>query len=309
MNKPPEVCNPEVAPRKAETRVSASRYFPVRCGLGAAALLLMAVALRWGAAPAFERLPAAYSAETGYSAKLTSRQTPTSPAEECESIVRRHEQTLTCGEKQSVIQGDMQWSTTAGVMIFETLNTYGVDRNGRQNLAEYGNEKREGQYLFPPHTAKQPYKLWDPVYAGPRSATFDHVAKFHGVEVFVFKTLADGVDETAGFVSLPGFPDKYHGLSYGNGRYWIEPVSGFAVNHEDSGTSYFVDAKTGERVGGPIAQWSQRFTPETIQAQVRLANATRRWICALELWLPLASGAAGLIVGAAGIRAWRESDG
>jgi hypothetical protein len=70
-----------------------------------------------------------------------------------------------------------------------------------------------------------------------------------------------------------------------------------------------VDAKTGERVGGPIAQWSQRFTPETIQAQVRLAKATRRWVRALEIWLPLASGAAGLIVGAAGIRAWRESDG
>jgi len=52
----------------------------------------------------------------------------------------------------------------------------------------------------------------------------------------------------------------------------------------------------------------QRFTPETIEAQVRLAKATRRWMRALEIWLPLASGVAGLILIAAGIRAWRESD-
>jgi hypothetical protein len=33
-------------------------------------------------------------------------------------------------------------------------------------------DDRTGQYLFPPHTGKGMYGLWDPIYAGPYVATF-----------------------------------------------------------------------------------------------------------------------------------------
>ena len=260
----------------------------------------MAALLRWWLAPAFELLPTDYVAETSYSAKLWSRQTISSAAEESESIVRRRDETLTSRDGHSIIQGDSHWLTSAGVVFFETVNLYGVDRSNRQNMAGYGNADRSGQYLFPPNIEKKRYGLWDPDYAGPRVVTFDHVDKFRGVTVYVFNSLADGIDETTGFESLPDVPEKYHALSYGKGRLWIEPISGVVVDWEDAGMSYFVETKTGERVGEPMARWSAHYTAETIKAQLQRATAAHGWIRALEVWLPLTFAAAGLIWIAAG---------
>jgi Porin PorA len=268
---------------------------PHRFWLGTAALWLIAAILRWSVAPAFELLPTDYVGETSYTGKLWSRQTVLSAPEESESGVRRRDQTLTCRDGHAIIQGDAHWLTPAGVVIFETLNLYGVDRNNRQNLAGYGNEDRSGQYLFPPHLEKKKYRLWDPDYAGPRFLTFDHVDQLRGIKVYVFNSLADGIDETAGFESLPDVPDKYHALSYGRGRFWIEPLSGIVVDYQDEGTSFFIGTKTGERVGEPMARWSARYTVETINAQLHLATAMRGRMLALELWLPLIFIAAGVI--------------
>jgi hypothetical protein len=125
--------------------------------------------------------------------------------------------------------------------------------------------------------------------------TFDHVDQLRGIKVYVFNSLADGIDETAGFESLPDVPDKYHALSYGRGRFWIEPLSGIVVDYQDEGTSFFIGTKTGERVGEPMARWSARYTVETINAQLHLATAMRGRMLALELWLPLIFIAAGVI--------------
>jgi DUF3068 family protein len=130
--------------------------------------------------------------------------------------------------------------------------------------------------------------------------TFDHVDKLRGTKVYVFNSLAEGIDETAGFESLPDVPEKYHALSYGRGRFWIEPISGIVVDYEDEGTTYFVGAKTGERIDKPMARWSARYTAETIKAQLQLATAMRGRMRALELWLPLTFAAVGLIWMAAG---------
>jgi hypothetical protein len=272
-----------------------AHYLMNRCWLLAAVCWLTAALLRWGAAPAFEKLPADYVAETSYAATLRSRQTPSGPVEETQSIVRRRDQTLTGGEEDSIIQGDAHWLTKAGAVIFETLNIYGVDRRTRQNLAGYGNEERTGQYLFPPHVEKKTYGLWDPNYAGPSAVTFERVEQFHGVEVYVFNSVVNGLDESVGYAALPEVPEKYRALTYGHGRFWIEPVSGVVVDHEDNGVSYFVEPKTGAHVGELLNQWTERFTPETIAAQLRLATTTRRKMLALELWLPLAFAAAGVL--------------
>jgi hypothetical protein len=239
--------------------VNTSRNLPHRFWLGAAALWLMAALLRWWIAAALELRPTDYVAETSYTAKLWSRQTVLSAAEESESIVRRWDQTLTSRDRHSIVQGDAHWLTTAGVVIFETLNLYGIDRYNRQNLAGYGSEDRSGQYLFPPHVEKKQHGLW------------------------------------AGFESLPDVPEKYRALCYGKGPLWIEPVSGAVVDYEDAGRSYFIETKTGECVGEPMALWCARYAAETIKAQFRLATTMRGRMRALELWLPLTFATAGLI--------------
>lgn len=293
------------APGNWDYFVNILRFLPFRCWLGMAVFWLVAALLRWWAAPAFERLPADYLAETSYAAKFQFHYAPSSPAEESESIVRRRDQTLTSGPRHSIIQGDVHWASPTGVVLFETLNLYGVDRQNRQNLAGFGNKDRAGQYLFPPHTGKQRYGVWDPFYAGPLVATFDHVDQFRGLEVYVFNSVADGVDETDGFVSLPDVPEKYSALSYGKSRLWIEPVSGVVVNFEDAGTSYFVEPTTGRHVGEPIFLWTARYTPETINAQLKFATATRLRMLALEIWLPLTLAVAGLLWIALGFRGAR----
>ena len=265
------------------------------CWLGVALLWLLAGALRWGIAPFLEALPSDYAAETHYLGKARTHQSPTANAEEFESIIRRNDQVLTSADGRAMIQGDLHWLTPSGVVIFETINMYGVDRRTRENVTGYGNLDRSGQYLFPPHTEKKKYGFWDPNYAGPAVVTFDRAEEFRGIKVYVFNNLVDGIDETAGFTALPDVPSKYRALTFGQGRFWVEPLSGVVVNHEDGGTSYFVNAKTGRRVGQPIIQWTQHYTDETVDAQLRLARSTRRWMLGLEVWGPALLVVAGII--------------
>lgn len=265
------------------------------CWLGVVLLWLLAAVLRWEIAPFLEALPTDYAAETHYLGKARSHRSPTASAEEFESNIRRHDQALTSADGRAMIQGDLHWLTPSGMVIFETINLYGVDRRTRENVSGYGNLNRSGQYLFPPHTEKKTYGFWDPNYAGPAVATFDRIEAFRGIKVYVFNNRVDGIDETAGFTALPDVPSKYRASTFGQGRFWVEPLSGTVVNHEDGGTSYFVDAKTGRRVGQPIIQWTQRYTDETVEAQLQLARSTRRWMLALEVWGPVLLVLTGMI--------------
>jgi hypothetical protein len=241
----------------------------------------------------FERLPTDYVSETRYAAKSRSHQTPTSPAEEYESVIRRRDQTLSAGPDHVIIQGDIHWVTPSGVEMFEILNLYGVDRLTRKNLPGYGNEKRFGQFLFPPHTLKQKYDGWDPLYGGPRIATYDHEEKVEGLPVFVFNFVVDGIDETAGYSSLPDVPEKYQATTYGKGRIWVEPGSGVVVDYEETGVAYFVVPKTGEHIG-EISEWSDHYTPDTRAAQLQLAKTARWKMHALEIWIPIGLALVGM---------------
>ncbi|MFN2475382.1 MAG: porin PorA family protein [Chthoniobacterales bacterium] len=264
------------------------RHFVVGAGL-----CLLAALQYFVIAPRLERLPADYVAETKFAAKCRSHQTPTSPVEEFDTIVRRRDQTLISGPDHSIIQGDTHWVTPSGVVMFEVLSVYGVDRRTRENLPSYGNEDRSGLYLFPPHTRQQTYGQWDPMYAGPRVATFDRTEQRDGLPVYVFNFVAEGIDETSGYSSLPDVPERYRAITFGKGTLRVEPISGVIVGSEEEGTSYFVDPKTGAHVA-EIFQWSDRFTPETQAAQWQLARAQRWHFLALEIYLPAALVIAGL---------------
>ena len=257
------------------------------CGAGVVTLCLLAALLHWWVAPLLARLPSDYVADVAYLGQAETRLAPDGPAEIFQSVIRRHDQVLSGDDAHVMLQGNVHWLTPGGAVIFETLNLYGVDRHTRENLVGYGNLDRRGQYLFPPHTRKQGYILWDPNYAGPINLRFAAVENFRGVEVYVFFSSVDALDETAGFTSLPNVPQRYHASTYGRGKFWVEPVSGVVVNHEDSGTSYFTDARSGLRVGRPIIQWRQHYPPETISAQLKRAKAQRLWMRTLETGLPL----------------------
>ena len=249
----------------------------------------------------FGRLPADYVSETRYAAKCRSHQSPTSLAEEYESVIRRRDQTLSTGFDHAIIQGDMHWLTPSGVSIFEILNLYGVDRRTRRNLRGYGNQERFGQFLFPPHVSKRKYDVWDPLYVGPRVATFHHEESVEGLPVYVFSFVVDGIDETVGYSSLPDVPEKYRATTYAKGRICVEPNSGIVVDYEETGVSHFVDPKTGEHAG-EILEWSDHYTRDTRAAQLRLATREMWRMFALERGLPGALLLTGLVFAASGFQ-------
>lgn len=258
-----------------------------RLQFAAASLCAIAAAQYFWGASLLEKLPADFVSETRFQASCVFFPRPGAPAEAFDAIVRRRDQTLSSDATHSIIQGDTHWLTPEGVVVFETLNLYGVDRRTRENLPAYGNEKRSGQYLFPPDGSRKRFDIWDPFYAGPRVVTFDHAEQFGGLAVDVFNFSADGIDETSGYTALPDVPERYRATTYGSGKLWVEPVSGVVVDVTDRGISYYVDPTTGNHVA-EIYHWQDRYTPDTVAAQLHLARQTRLRYVALEIWLPLA---------------------
>jgi len=248
-------------------------------------------------------LPADYANETRYAADIRYRPSPTAEWQEYPLTARRVDQTLSVAGEVSIIQGEIHWTTEDGTPTYETLGLYGVDDYTRQNVPEYGDRERTGQFLFPPHLQPVTYTFWDPFYQGPRTATFVREDRFEGLTVYVFDYTATDIDDTAGSEFLPDVPERYRILSNGKGRLWIEPVSGVVVGFEDEGVSDFVDAVTGERVADQY-HWTDRYTPETQAAQIQLARSARLRILTLEDYLPIGLLAGGLLW--LGIGLWRR---
>jgi hypothetical protein len=292
----------------ASTKQGARRWTTLRlsraCKLVALGLLLAAAGLRWGIAPAAELLPPNYGSTLTYSVTMSSRGAPTSPVEVTQTVMRRRDQMLQ-SDGHALIQADARWMAASGKVIFQVQSIYGVDRRTRANISGYGDADREGQYLLPPHTRLGRYILWDSNYGGPVQIAYDHQEKFRGLDVAVFRSAANGIDESAGYATTPGVPAIYRAVTYGHGLLRIEPVSGVLVDHQDEGVTYFVERSTGHLVGSPLNQWTQRYAPATIEAQLRRAKASRRLILVLEKWLPLACAVLGIVAFLGGCRIMR----
>jgi hypothetical protein len=260
----------------------------------ALAFLALAALLRFWIAPASAQLPADYANETRLSEENKFRASPTGAWQASTLDVQRTDQSIANSGQTAIIEGALHIYHASGQVNFETTNLYGVDRSTRLNLAGYGDVQRTGHYLFPPHVQPGEYAIWDPMFIGLRQATFARMEQLDGLEVYVFSFSAFGMDESAGYSYLPDVPERYLAHTDGQGVIWVEPLSGFVVDYQDNGVSYFVDPSTGARLAD-FNQWAERYTPATRAAQLALARAARLRILLLEIWLPAAALAAGLI--------------
>lgn len=258
------------------------RHLPI-----ALSLCLLAGVMRFWLAPQWARLPADYAEETSYQAQSRARETPAGKWESARLIGRRVDQTLVTSGDTAIVQGDLHWATESGQVLFESAGIYGVDRRTRRNLSGYGNVNRNGQFLFPVHLQRTTYRYWDPIYIGPRTATFERQDMVNGLPVYVFQFAARNLDETAGYTHLPDVPERYQAHTDGEGTLWIEPTSGIVVDYKERGVSYFFDAARRKRAGD-FYFWSDHFTAQTKAAQLKSAIAARRRIRTLEIWLPVA---------------------
>ena len=264
--------------------------FPISLALLGGALLAYFVIAPYGL-----ELSRGYTSETSYSAESRFRETPSGEWQNIQLVAWRRDQALVNTGKVLVIQSDLHWITGNDQLLFENSGLYGVDRLSRKNVAEYGDQPREGQFLFPIHLQKAVYQYWDSMFIGLREASYDHTETLDGLELYVFRLHAEGMDETAGYSYLPDVPERYQTHTDGQGRLWIEPLSGTVVDYEEQGASYFVDAASGVRIAN-FFEWSDRYTPQTKAAQLAQARQRRLRIQAFETWLPGGLLALGLLL-------------
>jgi len=247
--------------------------------------LILAALLRYWIAPLAERLPAAYTNTVTLSEEDKFRDAPAGEWQASTLITTRVDQTITNSGQAAIIEGSLHVYFASGEVNFEVTGLYGVNRRTRLNKAGYGDVNRTGQYLFPPHVQPAKYSIWDPFFIGLRQATFDHIENVDGLNVYAFTFSATGMDETAGYSTLPDVPEHFLAHTDGQGTIWVEPLSGLVVDYMDSGVSYFVDPSTNLHVAD-FNQWNERYTPETRTAQIKLARLARLRILALEAWVP-----------------------
>jgi hypothetical protein len=274
------------------------RYLFITLGLFAAAAFV-----RFWLAPLLNELPANYASETQYAGEDNLRETPNGAWEKIATTLRRVDQTIVSTSETAMVQGDLHVYDENGAVVFESTGLYGVSRLARQNVPGYGDTERTGQFLFSLAVQPTTYTYWDPMFIGPRVATFDHAETQDGLTVYVFRFSASGLDETAGYSSLPDVPEHYAAHTDAQGTLWIEPVSGIVVDYAEQGMSYFADLTTGK----PIADfhgWSDRYTPETRSAQLRLAAEARLRILLIQVWLPVGLVLAGIVAPVIGV--WKR---
>ncbi|HEX8835088.1 MAG TPA: hypothetical protein VF719_12845, partial [Abditibacteriaceae bacterium] len=120
---------------------------------------LLAVVTRWWIAPQLMRLPADYAGEISHDARCRYRDTANGSWQRFNLIARRVDQTLMSAPNNTIIQGDIHWTTETGQITYESVGIYGVDRHTRRNIRGYGNVQRSGQFLFPPHVQQATYQL------------------------------------------------------------------------------------------------------------------------------------------------------
>ncbi len=262
---------------------------------GVLIVLTSAALARLVLAPYWLALSPGYTNETTYSAVGRYRETPTGDWQDIRLIAWRRDQALVNTGAVVVVQSDLHWITDNDQLLFENSGLYGVDRRSRKNVAGYGDQAREGQFLFPQHLQQATYHYWDSMFIGLREATYEHNEILDGLDVFVFRLGASGMDETAGYSHLPDVPERYTAQTDGRGRLWIEPLSGTVVDYEEQGASYFVDANNGERVAN-FFEWSDRYSPQAKAGQLARARLARLRMRIFEDWLPGVLLFAGLLL-------------
>jgi len=256
-------------------------------------LIILAVVFKQWLGPWAEQLPTDYSSVTNMSETNRFRNTANANWQANSLNVKRVDQTITSSSSYNLVEGSVHAYFDSGDMNFEASGLYGVDRATRANLPGYGDSQRSGQYLFPPHVKPGEYTIWDPFFLGPRQAAYARTEVVGGLAVYVFELTASGLDETAGYAFLAEVPERYQAHTDVLGTAWVEPISGQTLDYEDRSVSYFVEPATGARLAD-FNQFSEKFTPETKSAQLKIAREARFKDLALETWLPVVFLACGL---------------
>lgn len=144
-------------------------------------------------------------------------------------------------------------------------------------------DNKEGYFMFPQHTQKRnyfdiPYPL---LFGYTDKINFSREEKLFGLPVYVFNYEIKEIDSTKFYENL-GFPKTYTNQW---GTIWVEPNSGFIVNHKDNWNSYVVDQMIKEGSYG-IESGEFWFDDGVIYNLVVLAYHQKGTYYLLNTWIP-----------------------
>ena len=157
---------------------------------------------------------------------------------------------------------------SSGEIFWEVKGRMGVDRATREHVPGFGDADREGPFTLPLHVEKRDYELWHPSLLGKGTWVFEREETLRDLKVYVFTSSIEGLPSSELY---PQHKPKQVRMDIWD-TFWVEPVSGHLVGHDEAWDGYFVeDGQKGQSVdvGG------MSYTEETIANQVQIARRNK----------------------------------
>lgn len=178
--------------------------------------------------------------------------------------------------------------TLSGEQIFRAEKQFGVDAKTGKNVPGYGDQDREGFFLFPKHAEKKSYTFWHYSFTKPVLLDFVGEEILHNLQVYHYTgSLAEqkGIHQwEVGIV-----PEDTLIFSKVQVNVWIEPTSGYFVKLRDTGETFYHDPVTKQMLF-PKNKYSNTFADDTIANQVLRAYRQKQSIILYEQLIPILLG-------------------
>jgi hypothetical protein len=210
-----------------------------------------------------------------------------------EQIVKgkSREKTIRIDKHIQLIEGQYIANSLDEKKIWEVKKEYEIDRLTRNVIS---NQYTGDSYFhFPPKLKKQKYTVWFSQYLYPIELTFKGINNIQGLEVYHFEAKNFVFDDTEGFEWMDIVPEVYNILSEGTINVWVEPITGFILDFKGGGVAFYADKQTDEKIQD-MQTWSNKYSKDSIDDQVRLAQNEKQRIILIERIIPILLALIGL---------------
>lgn len=188
-----------------------------------------------------------------------------------------------------VVENRFQVFGEDGADIINIRREYGINPQTGEHIPNLGDKDREG-YLFAPRYLEpgEEFTYWHVNYDGPAQMSYVEREELFGMEVYSYETHYENIviDQTDELDYLEGVPEKWGILLEPHLKIWVEPMTGFLVNYEDSSTAYYYDIVSGEKLS-PWNHFSNTYTQESVEAKVKEAYLGKIELIAYERVIPI----------------------
>jgi hypothetical protein len=193
---------------------------------------------------------------------------------------------VSSGDNEVSVELFFKAETISGEPLFESSEKFEVDVDTRQIIS---GDDNSGYFIPPQHIEKRSYTIHDPTIFADIEFNFVKAESVKGLLVYNFKGNLANINTTDGYEFLEPVPEVYSVVDDVTSELWLEPVTGIIVNLKQSGSSYYIDRITNNRVHN-LTNYTNEYSDDTIANQVRIAQNEKQKIQLYERWIPILLG-------------------